>query len=328
MFEKIRTAVVAAMLVSASFAAVTQAKAGDDPLIIMVSGPLIDPFFSSLKKGVDDASDAMGVDTQFSTITSFDNVQADLVRLLDIAVSRNPDALLVGNFFPDAMGPLVKRASENGIPVFIHNTGASTWRELGAVGYVGEAPYQMGKTAGEFFLAQGANNGICFIHVPGQPALEQRCAGFEDTMKGAGGTSKMLSIPATDSQNSQAILQALKGAIQTNPDLSAIFTLGATQAALAVQAVKEQDKIGKIRVGTTDLSTPMLEAVKAGELEFLIDQQPYLQGYYSVTAAVHFLRYGLAPVDRIQTGPLLITAENADQVLEANRKYTGVRGAQ
>ena len=328
MLKKIGVLVAAAFFATSSLLGSTQARADDDPLIIMVSGPLIDPFFSSLKKGVDDASQALGVKTQYSTITSFDNVQADLVRLLDIAVSRNPDALLVGNFFPDAMGPLVKRASDSGIPVIIHNTGASNWRDLGAIGYVGEAPYQMGKTAGEYFQNRGAKTGICFIHIPGQPALEQRCAGFEDAMKQAGGSAVIVSVPATDSQNSQAVLQALKGAIQSNSDLDAIFTLGATQAALAVQAVKEQDKAGSISVGTTDLSTPMLEAVKSGDLQFLIDQQPYLQGYYSVTGAVQYLKYGLAPVDRIQTGPLMITAENADQVLEANRKHAGVRGAQ
>src|ERR1700676_2731087 len=93
------------------------AAAAKDPVIIMVSGPLIEPFFGPLKKGADDAAKALGIQYQYSTIQDFNNVQADLTRLVQQAAARQPDVLVVSNFFPDSMGPQIKKASDAGIPV-------------------------------------------------------------------------------------------------------------------------------------------------------------------------------------------------------------------
>src|SRR5258708_32011525 len=90
-----------------------------DPVIIMVSGPLIEPFFGPLKKGADDAAKALGIDYQYSTIQDFSNVQADLTRLVQQAAARQPDVLVVSDFFPDSMGPQIKKAADAGIPVIV-----------------------------------------------------------------------------------------------------------------------------------------------------------------------------------------------------------------
>lgn len=300
----------------------------EKPVIIMVSGPLVDPFFSSIKKGFDDAAKALGVEAQYSTISTFDNVQSDLVRLVEAAASRHPEALLVSDFFPDAMNPAIKAAADQGVTVIVSNSGEQTWREVGALTYIGEDPQGMGVASGELAVKAGAKFGLCVDHVPGNPALEQRCAGYEDALKKAGGGAKTLSISTQDSQNQQAILQAIKGALQADPKINSILTLGSTQTALAIQAVKEQGLEGKVTIGATDLSSAGLAALKAGDVAFLIDQQAYLQGYYSVLVAVQYLKYGLHPIGEVHTGPLPITKDNIDRVIAVDQKYGGVRGAQ
>src|SRR5260221_678320 len=109
---RIGKAISAGAIALAVAALVTGSAAAspDKPVIIMVSGPLVDPFFSAIKKGFDDAAAALKVDAQYSTISAFDNVQSDLVHLVEVAASRHPDALIVGDFFPDAMNPAIKAA--------------------------------------------------------------------------------------------------------------------------------------------------------------------------------------------------------------------------
>lgn len=297
------------------------------PLVIMISGVLTDPFFSAIKKGFDDALAATGVDGQYSTISSFDNVQADIARLLEAAVARKPDALLVADFFPDAMNPILKSAVAQGIPVVLHNSGESVWKELGALTYIGEEPYTTGSVVGEHLAEIGVKNAICVNHVPGQPALEQRCAGFDEAIRKAGGASKVLSISTQDMQNPQANLQAIKGALESDPGIDGIFTLGITQATAAVLALKDQGLQGKVTIGSTDISTAMLHSVKSGHIELIADQQPYIQSYYSVIVAAQYVKFGLRPIGPIHTGPFIITKDNVDRVLEANVNYGGVRGA-
>jgi simple sugar transport system substrate-binding protein len=273
----------------------------DKPVIIMVSGPLVDPFFSAIKKGFDDAAAALKVDAQYSTISAFANVQSDLVHLVEASASRHPDALIVGDFFPDAMGPAIKAAAAQGTAVIIHNSGEQAWQDLGALTYIGEDPRRVGAASGELAVKAGVKFGLCVNHVPGNPALEDRCAGYEDALKKAGGGAKMLTISLQDSQNQQANLQAIKGALQADRKIDGILTLGATQTAIAIQAIKEQGLQGKVVLGATDLSSAALNAIKDGDLAFLVDQQAYLQGYYSVLVAARYVRYGLHPIGEIHT---------------------------
>ena len=74
--------VVAGALAALAAAGLAQPAQAKDPVIIMVSGPLIEPFFGPLKKGADDAAKALGIEYQYSTIQDFNNVQADLTRLV------------------------------------------------------------------------------------------------------------------------------------------------------------------------------------------------------------------------------------------------------
>ncbi len=319
---------IAAALGLTTLASGQVAASPDKPVIIMVSGPLVDPFFSALKKGFDDGAAAMKVDAQYSTISAFDNVQSDLVHLVEASASRKPDALIVGNFFPDAMGPAIKAAADQGTAVIIHNSGEQTWKDVGALTYIGEDPRAMGAASGELAVKSGVKYGLCVDHVPGNPALEQRCEGYDDALKKAGGGSKMLTVSLQDSQNQQANLQAIKGALQADPRINGILTLGATQTALAIQAIDEQGLKGKVTLGATDLSSAGLAALKSGDLAFLVDQQAYLQGFYSVVVAVQYIRFGLHPIGEIHTGPLVITKDNIDQLIAIDQKYGGVRGAQ
>ncbi|HXT07241.1 MAG TPA: sugar ABC transporter substrate-binding protein [Roseiarcus sp.] len=300
----------------------------DKPVIIMVSGPLTDPFFSAVKKGFDDAAAAMKVDAQYSTISTFDNVQSDLVHLVEASASRRPDALIVGDFFPDAMDPAIKAAVAQGTAVIIHNSGEQSWKSDGALTYIGEDPRAMGAASGELAVKNGVKFGLCVDHVPGNPALEQRCSGYEDALKKIGGGAKVLSISTQDAQNPQANLQAIKGALQADPKINGILTLGATQTAIAVQAVREQGLKGKVTIGATDLSSAGLAAEKVGDVAFLVDQQAYLQGFYSVVVAAQYVKYGLHPIGEIHTGPLVVTKDNIDRIIEVDKKYGGIRGAQ
>jgi len=85
--------------------------------IIVVSGPLSWPFFAAVKQGFDDAAEIFDIDYQYVAVTDTANMTSDYPRLLQQAISRNPAMLLVGEFFPDGMDPLIKEATAAGIPV-------------------------------------------------------------------------------------------------------------------------------------------------------------------------------------------------------------------
>lgn len=303
----------------------TQSPAAADDNIIFLSGPLSDPFFGAMKAGSDAAAKDLGVKYQYSTTPDFNDIVALYTRLGEAAIGRKPQALVIGNFFPDSVEPLIKKAVAAGIPTVVFNSGRKTWRELGAIAFIGEDPQLMGKAGGEAEAKAGVKNGICIDHVAANPVLEQRCQGYIDAIVAAGGQAKMITIPYEDTTNDQKLQQAIGGALMVDKGVDGIFTLGPSIAMNAIAAVKQSGR--KIVVGTTDLSTPALEAVKSGELLFALDQQAFIQGYYGVLIASQYVKYKVAPVTEINSGPFMIDASNVDAILEVSKNYPGIRGA-
>lgn len=324
-FKDAMKSVLAACVVTAGISA--PGLAADDGPIIAVSGPLSWPFFAAVKQGFDDASKTFGLDYQYVAVTDTANMTSDYPRLLQQAISRNPRMLLVGEFFPDGMDPLIKEATAQGIPVLIHNSGQTLWEQNGSIGFVGEDPFQMGYKAGQLQAKAGVTEGLCFNQVPGNPTVEERCNGYVAAMKEAGLKTIYQTIGTGDATNPQAMTQAIKGYLQVNPTIDGIYTLNAVPAMSALRAVEEVGRKGEVIIGTADLSNEALEAIKAGDLAFAMDQQPYLQGFMSIQIAFQYLNYGLSPIGHVKTGPLVVDESNVEKTLEVNKKHPGIRGA-
>lgn len=324
LFRRLKAAVAAVAL---GFAAASGVVANDDGPILVLSGPLSWPFFAAVKQGFDEGAETFGLDYQYIAVTDTSNMTSDYPRLLQQAISRNPRMLLVGEFFPDGMDPLIKEATAAGIPVLIHNSGQTLWEQNGSIGFIGEDPFQMGYKAGEIQVEGGVMLGLCFNQVPGNPTVEERCNGYVAAMQEAGVETVYQTIGTGDATNPQAMTQAIKGTLQANPGIDGIYTLNAVPAMSALRAVEEVGRKGGVMVGTADLSNEVLLAIQSGDLAFAMDQQPYLQGFMSMQVAFQYLTYGLQPIGHVKTGPLVIDGSNVDATLEVNRKHAGVRGA-
>lgn len=322
--RKIKAAAAAIVL---GLGAASTALADEDGPILVISGPLSWPFFAAVKQGFDDGAETFGLDYQYIAVTDTSNMTSDYPRLLQQAISRNPRMLLVGEFFPDGMDPLIKEATAAGIPVLIHNSGQTLWEQNGSIGFIGEDPFQMGFKAGEIQAEAGVTLGLCFNQVPGNPTVEERCNGYVAAMEEAGVETIYQTIGTGDATNPQAMTQAIKGTLQANPGIDGIYTLNAVPAMSALRAVDEVGRKGDVMVGTADLSNEALLAIQSGDLAFAMDQQPYLQGFMSMQVAFQYLNYGLQPIGHVKTGPLVIDRSNVDATLEVNRKHAGVRGA-
>ncbi len=206
------------------------ARAEDKITIIMDAGPLWDPFFGAMKKGADDAAHDLGVDYQWVTGTDPNNFLADYAKLVKQSASRHPSALVIGNYFPDTLDPIIKEITASGIPVVVFHDGGATWKQDGAIGYVGFSARDLGRSVAELEIKAGAKHGLCVNHVPGNTTLELDCAGYDDAFKAAGGSSKVLMIQFSDASNAALVTQAIKGQLQADPTLDAVWTIGAAQA--------------------------------------------------------------------------------------------------
>ncbi|WP_322092850.1 sugar ABC transporter substrate-binding protein [Paraburkholderia bannensis] len=307
-----------------SLSGVQGAHADGTATVALVGGDLTDPFFGALKKGADDAAHDLGVKLNYIQATI---VAPDLARALQTAIASKPAGIAYGDWFPNAEDPLVSEAAKAGIPVVAVNAAPSNWSATGAMALIGQSDYDAGALGGQLLAKAGAKHGICVNHAPGASNIEQRCSGFADAMKKAGGVATVLNIPYSDVTNPGKVAQAIQGALSSDQKVDGIFACNASIAVYATRAVEQQGVGGKVKVGSIDLSTALLQAIKDGKVEFTIDQQPYLQGYYAVSTLAQNAKYGMHLVGQVKTGPLAINKANVESVLNVNRNYHGIRGA-
>ncbi len=319
-------ALATAMLAAAAPLAAVQAQ--DDDTIIMLGGPSSDPFWGAVQQGFDTAIKDLGLNGQWTAPADFNDIVPIYTKLFEAAIARHPAAIAVGNFFPEPTEPLIRQAAAEGIPVVIINSGGDHYRDLGAIGFIGEDSYQMGQEGGKIAVAKGVKSGLCINQIAANPVLELRCKGYIDAVVEAGGQARMVTLASEDIGNSQKVQAAVSAMLMQDQSIDGVITLGVAVAVDALESIKQVRDTGRsVDLGTMDLGNTVLEAIAAGEMSFAMDQQPFLQGYYGVMIPYLYNTYKLAPSSITWVGPFIVTEDNAAEVLEVNKTYAGSRGA-
>src|SRR5713101_2251464 len=103
---------------------------------VITHGQASDPFWSVVKKGVEQAAHDMGVTAIYEAPPTFDMVA--MSHLIDSAVAAHPDGLVVSIPDPNALGPSIKAAVAAGIPVISINSGSDVAKSLGILVHIGQ----------------------------------------------------------------------------------------------------------------------------------------------------------------------------------------------
>ncbi|MGC0385779.1 substrate-binding domain-containing protein [Streptomyces sp. SAI-129] len=279
---------------------------GDRMKIVMVThGGEGDAFWDRVRKGAEAAAAKDGVDLTYAGDADTAD-QADLVR---DAVRDKADGIAVTLAKPQAMKAPVAEAKAAGIPVVGLNSGIDAWRSTGLMQYFGQDESVAGRAVGNKLNDLKARHALCVIHERGNVALEARCAGVKKTFRGE---TEMLYVEGTDMK---AVGAAVAARLRQDSAIDEVVMNGAAFALTAVESVDEAGS--SAHVATFDLDEDLIAAVKRGDVQFAVDQQPYLQGYLAVDALWLYRTNGnvsgggVAPV---LTGPAFVTRTNADSV--------------
>ncbi|MGW6734058.1 substrate-binding domain-containing protein [Streptomyces sp. NPDC055013] len=264
-----------------------------------------DAFWELVRKGAQAAAAKDGIDLTFAS----DSDPVGQAGLMRDAISRKVDGIAVTLAKPTAMTGPVAQARAAGIPVVGLNSGIDDWQSAGLVGYFGQDESVAGRAVGDKLDDLRAEHALCVIHERGNVALEARCAGVK---KSFGGETENLYVDGTDMD---AVTASVATRLRQDPSIDEVVMNGAQFALAAVKSAEEARS--KAHVATFDLNKDLVKAVQAGDVQFAVDQQPYLQGYLAVDSLWLYrtngntLGGGEAPV---LTGPAFVTRANIASV--------------
>jgi simple sugar transport system substrate-binding protein len=290
--------------------------------LVFVNHVTTNPFFVPTQYGLRDACDLLGCTSQWTGSANAD--VAEMVNAMNAAVASKADAIAVPIVDPHAFNDPTAKALAAGIPVFAYNADAPPGSGNQRLAYIGQDLYQSGYSMGER-IASAVDSGLVaiFIATPGQLNIQPRMDGAIAAIKKSGKQIDVQSIASGPTVNEE--LSRIRSFYLGHQDLKGMFAVdaGSTQG---VGEVMQQFKLNEkgVHAGGYDLLPKTLDLIHDGFLDFTIDQQAYLQGFYTVMEMFMFLASGglSGPAD-INTGLKFVTKASVGPYLTSKTRYEG-----
>ncbi len=290
---------------------------------VFVNHALTNPFFVPAKYGSQDAASLLGVRARWTGSVS-SNI-GEMVQAMERAIDERVAGIAVSLIDPEAFNAPTALALKRGIPVVSYNADGGTANAR--LAYIGQDNYQSGLELGARIVSLVAGGDVfLFIATPGQENIQPRIDGALDAIRDSG---KTISVQVVASGVDVAGEKTkIEQTYLANRDLRGLFAVDAGSTAGVAAVMREHGLHARgVRAGGYDLLPETLEAISDRDLDFSIDQQPYLQGFLPVLE-LFFYRYSdglVAPADT-NTGVNFVTRANVQPYLTTRSRYEGSSG--
>jgi simple sugar transport system substrate-binding protein len=291
---------------------------------VFINHVTTNPFFVPTQYGIADACSLLGCSSQWTG--SQTSVASEMVNAMNTAIASKPDGIAVALVDEHAFNEPVKKALDAGIPVFSYNADA---KGNGRLAYIGQDLYASGQALGRRIVELvGEGHVVGFIATPGQLNIQPRLDGAKDAIKASGKNIVLDEVATGPTVNEE--VSRVDAYYVGHKDIKGMF---AVDAGSTMAVGKTMEKYGLhakgMHAGGFDLLPGTLDAIANGHLDFTIDQQAYLQGFYTVMEMAMFkFSGGLSGPADINTGLKFVTKSSVEPYRTTHSRYEGTSSAE
>jgi simple sugar transport system substrate-binding protein len=295
---------------------------------VFVNHVTTNPFFTPTQYGAQDACALLGCTFQWTG--SKDSIVSEMVSATNSAISAKADGIAIAVVDKSAFKQPVDNALEQGIPVVSYNAdGARGNPGTNRLAYIGQDLYTSGFQLGQRIASlMNGGDAVGFIATPGTLNIQPRIDGAKDAIKQSGKSINFTSVASGAELPKE--LSVIDAYAQGHQNLKGMFAVDAGSTENVGRVVQKYNLKQKgVVAGGFDLNPATLQAIKAGNLDFTIDQQPYLQGFLPVLQLWFYkLSGGLVAPSDTNTGLLFVTKDNVNAYLTTQTRFEGSTTAQ
>ncbi len=282
------------------------------------------PFFTPTQYGAHDACALLGTDFQWTG--SVNAIVAEMVNATNTAITGKADGIALAVVDKTAFKDPVDKALDAGIPVVSYNAdGARDDPGTNRLAYIGQGLYDSGYALGQKALQQISSGDVVgFIATPGQLNIQPRIDGAQQAIKDSGKPINFTAV-ATNADVTKG-LSIIDAYVQGHPNVAGLLAVDAGSTEAVGQVVKKYNMRSKsLKVaGGFDLVPETLSSIKSGDLDYTIDQQPYLQGFLPVLYLYMYkISGGLLFPSQTNTGLTFVTKSTVDPYQNTKTRYEG-----
>jgi simple sugar transport system substrate-binding protein len=233
-------------------------------------------FFTPARSGAADACMLLGCSYEW-TGSQTSNV-SEMVNAIDTAVARRRNGIATTLIDPTAFNSPVAKALAADVPVVAYNSDTAGNPRLA---YIGQNLFLSGQMMGQHITSLiSSGNVTLFIATPGSLNLQPRIDGALDTIKHHSAISPhIVSSGVVQAQE----LPLVKSYMNAHPSYKGFFAVDGGSTAAVAQGLAQTGLAKKgVKGGGYDLTPVTERLLSEGQIQFAIDQQPYLQGFFPV----------------------------------------------
>jgi ABC-type sugar transport system substrate-binding protein len=236
------------------------------------------PDYDGAQLACDELKQWTGDDVTWEIVGPTDMNLVGEAQAMEAAIAKKPDGFMVICWDAKTMTPPIDKAMEAGIPVVTIDADAPDSKRIS---YIGTDWTTLGEDLATA-LAKAINykGKVAMLGLVGADNMESAFAGFAKVM----GKYPDVSIVAKEMDNSDKAQAAriATALMQRHPDLAGFAGFDSESGPGIARAVKEADKVGKVKVVGNDLNSDQLQYLKEGTEQFVLGQKRVFFGYWGV----------------------------------------------
>ncbi len=286
----------------------------------LVNHVTTNPFFVPTRYGAHDACTLLGC--SYTWTGSANSIVPHMVTAMETAIADKVAGIGVPVIDPTGFIAPTNKALEQGIPVVAYNANPPANSGNNQMAYIGQNLYAAGVIAGHKILSYVSKGDLVggMIATPGTANIQPRMDGAKSVLGPAGVDLVEVATGAQLSQEYSTVPSWYLG----HKDVKFLYAVDDGSGEAVARTIQKYSLEGKVHGSGWDVAVPELQAIKAGHLEFSIDQQAYMQGFLPILQLFMYqLSGGLMRPSNTDTGLLFVTKQDVGAYLDTPSRFEG-----
>lgn len=277
-------------------------------------------FWTIARKGTEKADEELPDVTVEFKIPG-DGTAAEQKRIIDDLLAKGVEGIAISPVDPANQTELINQTAKQTLVVTQDSDAPNSQRAV----YVGTDNVAAGRQAGQLLKEALPDGGkvVVFVGKLDAQNAKERAQGIKETI--AGTKIEIIDTRTDDADHTRAKANAADALVKY-PEAAAFVGLWSYNGPAILNAIKEANKIGKVKIVCFDEEDQTLAGVKNGEIVGTVVQQPYEFGYQAIKMMKRILdgdRSGIPPTKQAFVPTLIIKQSNVD---EFSAKLKSLRG--
>ena len=266
-------------------------------------------FWKSVEAGAKAAGAEFGADIVWKGPLK-ENDRAQQIQIVEQFASEGVSGIVLAPLDDAALVRPVTAAMSKKIPVVIIDSALKGEAGKDFVSFVATNNRKGGQMGGEELarVLQGKGNVVLLRYQVGSASTDEREAGFLDAMKAQSGIKVTVDNRYGGATAGEAKTAAMN-MVDRLKEAQGIFCPNESSTFGMLLALRQNNLAGKVRFVGFDTSPPLIDALRKGEIDALVAQDPTRMGYLGVKTCVEAIK-GNTVEKAVDTGARLITRDN------------------